>query len=119
MKFIYRTLFPLLILSCVFILLATSCGFMGKVKGSISGTVYVDGRPQAFGTVQVFKADGQFIASERCTQTGHYIIQGLDAGTYEVTYLNARGAPLGESTMVEVRIGRFEQVDLNLTVQGI
>jgi len=117
MKHAYRISLPVLILSLVFILLGSSCG-LGNIKGSISGTVYVDGRPQAFGTVQVFTADGQYIASERCTQTGHYIIQGLDAGTYEITYLNARGAPLGQVTTVEVRLGRFEPVDLQLVVQG-
>lgn len=108
----------LLLLGLIFSLIGTSCGGMGSIKGSISGTVFVDGRPQAFGTVQVHK-DGHMIAQERCTQTGHYIIKGLDAGTYEVLYLNARGNPIGEVTIVQVRMGRFEQVDLELTFMGI
>ena len=119
MKFTKRALIPTLLILLVFILLGTSCGVMRNVKGSISGTVYVDGRPQAFGTVTVSTEEGQFVAQERCTETGHYMLRGLDAGTYLVTYLNARGNPLGEPTKVEVRIGRFEQVDLNLVVQGI
>lgn len=107
----------LLLLGLVFSLIGTSCGGLSNIKGSISGTVFVDGRPQAFGTVQVLM-DGQLIAQERCTQTGHYIIKGLSAGTYEVVYLNARGNPIGEATVVQVRMGRFEQVDLQLTFLG-
>jgi hypothetical protein len=123
MKYTHRALLPLFLILLAFILSTASCGFMKSVKGSISGTVYIDGRPQAFGTIQVYKMDGTpngtYVAQDRCTETGHYIIQGLDAGTYQVTYLNARGNPVGGVTTVEVRLGRFEPLDLNLTVQGI
>lgn len=95
-----------------------SCNMADKVKAKIAGTVYVDGRPQAYGTVQAWK-DGQMVAQERCTQSGHYNIANLDPGTYTLVYLNARGAPIGGDTIVEVRIGRFETVDLELTVQGL
>jgi hypothetical protein len=123
MKYTNRILIPLLLILMALVLTSASCGFMKSVKGSISGTVYIDGRPQAFGTVQVYKLDdagnGTYISQDRCTETGHYIIQGLDAGKYEITYLNARGAPVGGVTTVEVRLGRFEPLDLNLTVQRI
>ncbi|MCX6645979.1 MAG: hypothetical protein NTY09_06445 [bacterium] len=123
MKYTHRIFIPLLLILLAFILSTASCGFLKGVKGSISGTVYIDGRPQAFGTIQVFKLDdagnSTYVAQDRCTETGHYIIQGLDAGTYSVTYLNARGNPIGGNTTVEVRLGRFEPLDLNLTVQGI
>jgi hypothetical protein len=118
MKYCRFYLLSLLFIA-VILLSSTSCGFMRGVKGSISGTVYVDGRPQAFGTVQVYNELGTLVSSDRCTETGHYIIRGLDAGRYEVTYLNARGSPIGQPTIVEVRLGRFEQVDLNITVQGV
>ena len=89
---------------------------MGDALGSISGTVYINGRPQAFGTVQAFNEDGQMVKQERCTQYGHFTISELEQGTYHLVYLNARGAPLGEETVVRVRPGRFERVDLRLDV---
>ncbi len=88
----------------------------GEALGSISGTVYIDGNPQAFGTVQALDEEGIMIAQERCNQTGHFTIRGLRQGTYRLVYLNARGAPFGEETVVRVRPGRFERVDLELSL---
>jgi len=85
--------------------------------GSIGGTVYINGHPQAFGTVQVFDTEGNLVSQERCSQTGHYTIKDLKPGTYKLVYLNARAAPLGEETIVQVRPGRFEQVDLQLSTK--
>ena len=87
-----------------------------EAKSKIAGTVYIDGRPQAYGTVQAW-LDGAMVAQERCTQSGHYVLANLEAGTYTLVYLNARGAPIGGETIVEARVGRFEQVDIELTVQ--
>jgi hypothetical protein len=82
--------------------------------GQISGTVYVNGNPQAFGTVQVFDMDGNQAGQERCTEYGHYTIKDLLPGRYNVVYLSASGRQLGEPTMVQVRPGRMEQVDLHI-----
>lgn len=90
---------------------------MGDALGSIAGTVYINGRPEAFGTVQVLNEDGKQVASDRATQFGHYTIRGINQGTYRLVYLNARGAPVGEETVVRVRPGRLEQVDLLLDVE--
>ncbi len=97
------------------ILLLTSCGQLRNIKASIAGTVYIDGRPVAFGTVQVVNEAGVVVAQERTTSSGHYQIKDLDPGTYKVVYLNARGVRFGRETMIEVRRGRFEQVDLELS----
>lgn len=91
----------------------------GEALGSIAGTVYINGNPQAFGTVQALDEEGKLVAQERCNQTGHFRILGLRQGTYRLVYLNARGAQFGEETVVRVRPGRFERVDLELsTVQN-
>ncbi len=100
------------------LLLGTSCGGLKNVKASIAGTVYIDGRPQAFGTVQAWR-DGAMVQQQRCGQSGHFHLKDLNAGKYTVVYLNARGAPIGGETVVQVRLGRFETVDLYLTVQGL
>jgi hypothetical protein len=110
----HRTLALTVTMILLALLMATSCNALTKIKSSIAGTVYIDGRPQAFGTVQAWK-DGALIAQERATQSGHYQIKDLDPGTYSIVYLNARGNPFGGETIVEVRRGRFEQVDLQLT----
>jgi hypothetical protein len=98
------------------LLLGPACSQLQNVKGSIGGTVYVDGRPQAFGTVQAYLGD-QLVGQERCSQSGHFTIRDLSPGTYTVIYLNASGGPIGGETIVELRLGRFEQVDLELSVQ--
>jgi len=108
----------LVIFVLLFGITGTSCSQLKKVKSKIAGTVYVDGRPQAYGTVQAYK-DGTLVAQERCGDSGHYTLPDLDPGTYTLVYLNARGAPIGGDTVVEVRMGRFETVDLELTVQGL
>jgi hypothetical protein len=88
----------------------------GEALGSIAGTVYVDGNPQAYGTVQALDEEGKLIAQERCNQTGHFRIMGLKQGIYRLIYLNARGSPFGGETVVRVRPGRFERVDLELSL---
>ncbi len=85
--------------------------------GSIGGTVYVDGNPQAYLTVQVFDSEGNLASQERCNQTGHFTIKDLKPGTYKLIVLNARAAPIGEETIVQVRPGRFEQVDLQISTK--
>ena len=112
------TLALTLILVLLFSMTGIACGGLSKVKSKIAGTVYIDGRPQAYGTVQAWK-DDTMVIQERCSQSGHFNLAALDPGTYTLVYLNARGAPIGGDTIVHVRIGRFETVDLELTVQGL
>ncbi len=85
--------------------------------GSIAGTVYLDGRPLPYGTVQAFDSESKLAAQERCTLAGHYTLKDLLPGRYSLICLGASGAPIGKETIVQVRPGRFEQVDLELSSQ--
>jgi len=109
-----RTIAVLTAIFLSFTLMGFECDVEAKSK--IGGTVFIDGRPQAYGTVQAWQ-DGELVAQTRCNQTGHYTLPNLDAGTYTLVYLNARGAPIGGETIVEARMGRFEPVDIELNVQ--
>ena len=91
-----------------------SCGRLKQIKGSISGTVYMDGRPVS-GTIILKDANGATIAQERTNTGGHYRITDLEPGTYIVQYLNYQGVPWAKTQTVEVRIGRPEIVDLQLS----
>jgi len=112
---IYRTLAVFLIIIVSQAATGTDCG-PPNVKSKIAGTVYVDGRPSPYGTVQAW-LDGKLVAEERCTLYGHYNLPNLDPGTYKLIYLNAMALQIGRETVVEVRKGRFEQVDIELKVQ--
>jgi len=101
----------------VLILLGASCGQLTNLKASIAGTVYMDGRPVAFGTVQAYNEAGHVVGSERTTDSGHYIIKNLDPGTVTLVYLNSNGVQFGRETVVEVRRGRFETVNLELSME--
>ncbi len=87
-------------------------------EGNIAGTVFMDGKPFAFCTVQAFMVTGAeetLVAQERVTTAGHYQLKNLEPGMYKLVCLNPQGNPVGEPTTVEVRAGRFEQVDLVLS----
>jgi len=110
-----RVLALLLVVALLPALAGASCGQLRNLKASIAGTVYMDGRPAGWGTVQLLNEAGQVVAQERCTDSGHYNIRNLDPGRYTMVWLNNQGVPYGGETVVEVRRGRFEQVDLYLT----
>jgi hypothetical protein len=110
-----RVLALSLTVALVAVLAGTSCGQLRNLKASIAGTVYMDGRQQAWGTVQAMNEAGQVVAQERCTDSGHYQLKNLDPGRYTLVYVNNMGVPYGGETVVEVRRGRFEQVDLYLS----
>ncbi len=86
------------------------------MPSSLTGTVYVNGRVQAFGTIQVYDEEDNLVAQERANLNGHYRITDLRARTYYIVYLNASGSPLGEPIMVQLRPGRPEVVDLEIEV---
>src|SRR3990172_7586655 len=73
-----------------------------NVKSEIAGTVYVDGRPSAYSTIQAW-LDDTLVAQVRCTHYGHYDFPNLDPGTYKLICLNAQGMQIGRETVVEVR----------------
>jgi hypothetical protein len=90
---------------------------LNNTPGQLSGTVFLDGRPQAYGTVQVLDLEGKLVGQERAGQTGHYRILDLLPGDYDVVYLSASGNPIGQKIRVRIRPGRFEQLDLEFTTQ--
>jgi hypothetical protein len=97
------------------VFLSSGCaGLAGKIKGSISGTVYMDGRPTS-GTILIKDAGGTVIQQARTNLNGHYQLKDLSSGTYTLQYLNMQGMPFGHETTVEIRMGRFEVVDIQLT----
>ena len=87
-----------------------------KIKASISGTVYMDGRPTS-GTVLLSNKDGGTVAMERTNTSGHFRITDVDPGTYTLQYLNLQGVPWGHSETIVVRLGRPEIVDLQLSME--
>jgi len=87
-------------------------------EGNIAGTVFMDGRPFAFCTVQAFRISGveeTLVVQERVTTAGHYQLKNLEPGTYKLVCISPQGNPVGNPMTVEVRAGRFEQVDLVLS----
>lgn len=109
-----RILWLILGMIVLALLAGTSCGALKNVKASISGTVYMDGRPVA-GSVQLIDESGSIVATERTNMHGHFTIKNLNPGKYTLQYLNYSGVPYGGETVVEVRIGRFEAVDVHLS----
>jgi hypothetical protein len=112
----HRTLIFLALGIVLFGLLTTvSCDKLNNVKASISGTVYMDGRPSD-GSVVLKDANGATVQMVHTnTPGGHYIIKDVTAGNYTLVFLNMAGIPWGGGTPVKVRLGRFETVDLHLT----
>jgi hypothetical protein len=87
------------------------------MPSSLTGTVYVNGRVQAFGTIQVYDEEDHLVAQERANLYGHFRIVDLRAQTYYLVYLNASGSALGEPVMVQLRPGRPEVFDLEITFE--
>lgn len=109
-----RLLIAFLIVICVTAAFTEiSCGRLKNLKGSISGTVYMDGRP-ASGTIIVRDKDGNYVSQTRTNLNGHFQIKDLAAGTYKLQFLNMQGVPWGGEHTVEVRLGRFEVVNLEI-----
>ena len=102
------------IFALVCLMLISSCSALRNVKASISGTVYLDGRP-SFGTVVLLDMNGKQVAQQQTNMNGHFRITDIPAGRYQIQYLNNHGIPFGEPSIVEVRLGRPETVDLKLS----
>ncbi len=109
-----RYAFVILSLAMIAILLSSSCAQLRQIKSSITGTVYMDGRPIQ-GTVQLLDENGAVLGSSRTNMNGHYQIRDVQPGTYILQFLNMQGMPYGNEVTVLVRMGRPEVVDLELT----
>ena len=110
----YRPLvFVALVAAILGVMTNVSCDRLKNIKASISGTVYMDGRPQS-GHVELKDANGNIVAMDDTTLAGHYILKDIKAGDYTLQFLNMQGVPFGGEVTVKVRMGRFEQVDLHI-----
>jgi hypothetical protein len=112
MKYRYF-IFPVLMIVLLGLLGSVSCDQIKNIKGSVNGTVYMDGRPVS-GTILVKDANGAVVGQSRTNMNGHYQIKDLGAGTYTLQYLNMQGVPFGNETTVNVHVGKFETVDIQL-----
>ena len=85
-----------------------SCAAVSKIKGSVSGTVYNNGRP-LMGQIQVIdpKTFGS-ITTQPVNNQGHFIISDVPPGEWILAFLGPSSNPLGEYKYVKVRPGRPE-----------
>lgn len=117
----------LLLLAAVIMLVSqlTSCAAISKIKGSVSGTVYNDGRP-LMGQIQLIdpKSYGS-VKTEPVNNQGHFIISQVPPGEWFLAFLGPSAAPLGELKYVKVTPGRpitdivFEIRDVDPLVQDL
>ena len=90
------------------IALIVGCSKLSQIKGSISGTVFRDGRP-IMGQIQVLnpKTLGS-VKTEPVNNAGHFIIADVPPGEYLLAFLGPTSAPIGEYMYVKVVMGRPE-----------
>jgi hypothetical protein len=111
----YRRFIVLIIALLVLAALAgSSCSKIRNIKGSISGTVYMDGRPISGHLLIKDAATKAVVAQADTNMNGHFIAKDLNAGEYIIQYLNMQGVPFGNETLVKVSLGKFEAVDIKL-----
>ena len=105
--------------------IAAGCSQIMEIKGSISGTVYMNGRP-LMGQIQVLdpKTKGS-VKTEPVKNSGHFIIPDVKPGEYLLAVIGPAGAPLGEFMYVRVAPGRpvtgieFEVTEVDPKVQEL
>ena len=124
MKFrILSLLFAVLAVTCLF----TACDMMKNVQDtcSVSGTVYLNGRPlpnpEVFPyhydtdkAVSIHNDEDQLIGREN----GHYAIRKLPPGKYKLKVSTREGkmlTPPGKEIIVELRLGQMTERDIKLT----
>ena len=117
----------LLLLAAVIMLVSqlTACTAISKIKGSVSGTVYNNGRP-LMGQIQLIDPkSGGSVKTEPVNNQGHFIISDVPPGEWILAFLGPSSAPLGEYKYVKVTPGRpitdivFEIRDVDPLVQDL
>jgi len=104
---------PMLMIALLGLVMTVSCARLRNIKASISGTVYMDGRPIS-GHLLLKDTNGNVVGRADTSLSGHYQIKDINAGTYKLMFLNMQGVPWGGEVTVVVRLGRPEGVDLQL-----
>jgi hypothetical protein len=82
--------------------------------GTIAGAVSVDGRPKAFGTVQVLVNKHTVVKDAECDVLGRFRVGELRPGTYYLRYIDSRGVIMGDTVSCTVKAGETVQVDIHL-----
>jgi len=86
--------------------LAASCAAVMKIKGSVSGNVFRDGRPM-MGQIQLLNPKTQSsIKTEPVNNQGHFIISDVPPGEWLLAFIGPTGAPIGNFKYVKVMMGR-------------
>ncbi|MCD6216811.1 carboxypeptidase regulatory-like domain-containing protein [bacterium] len=98
----------LLLLTAVIMVVSqlTACSALAKIKSSVSGTVYNNGRPM-MGQIQLIdpKSNGS-MKTEPVNNQGHFIISDVPSGEWLLAFLGPSSAPLGNYKYVKVALGR-------------
>ena len=84
-------------------------------QGDVHGIVYVDGRPQAFGIVQIYDTGDSKLKECRTNTEGSYTLCDFAPGKYILRYINAVGNRVGEDVEVEILPARDIEKDLRFT----
>lgn len=103
----------------------TACTAISKIKSSVSGTVYNNGRP-LMGQIQLIDPETYgTVKTEPVNNQGHFIISQVPAGEWFIAFLGPSATPLGELKYVKVSMGRpvteivFEIRDVDPLVQDL
>jgi len=81
-------------------------------QGDVHGIVYVDGRPQAFGIVQIYDTSENKLKECRTNTEGSYTLCDFAPGRYILRYINAVGNRVGEDVEIEILPARDIEKDL-------
>jgi len=84
--------------------------------GAIAGTVTVDGRPEAFGAVQVLVNRHTVVKDTPCDVLGRFRVAQLRPGRYYLRYIDSRGVIMGDTVSCYVKAGETVQIDIKLPV---
>jgi len=91
----------LLILVLIFTLIFSSC-IKGKLKLTVSGTVYRDGKTSS-GTVRIFDPkDLSMIAENKTMQNGKFLIREVPPGEWLIGLTGRTGGLIGNYNYVKV-----------------
>jgi hypothetical protein len=111
----YRSfIVPIIALLILAVFAGSACSKLKNIKASISGTVYMDGRPISGHLLIKDAATNAVVAQADTNLNGHFIAKDLNAGEYIIQFLNMQGVPFGNETRVKLSLGKFESVDIKL-----
>ena len=84
-------------------------------QGDVHGIVYVDGRPQAFGIVQIYDTADKKLKECRTNTEGAFTLCDFAPGRYILRYINAVGNRVGDDIEIEILPAQDIEKDLRFT----